>query len=156
MHSIYGVTEDVRERNYQDHINRAPLSPTSKTYASDTWARLVEEEYADYQQRFQPYETKLLSLADGEALLDEQLSRISASASARYRMAQQNSALMNERYGVTETARQQQYNQTQINAQRGLSISQAKNASRLAAEDRRMGILSGANYTRQSALGEGE
>ena len=34
----------------------------SDTYASDTFGDIIRGEYNDYQERFQPYETKLLSL----------------------------------------------------------------------------------------------
>lgn len=127
------------------------ISPNSKTYASDTWAQLIRSEYEDYEDRFQPYEQKLLSLADSEALLDEELSRISASSAQRFSMAKQNSALMNQKYGVQTTARQDNYNQTQMDAQRGLAIAQSKNNTRLADADRRVGILTGSSTTRQSA-----
>lgn len=124
----------------------------SDTYAQDTYADLVRAEYADYEQRFQPYEQKLMSLADSEVLLDQQLSKITASGASRYKQAAANSALMNQRYGVQSNDRQQSYNNTQLDAQRGLAISQAKNSSRLDSQDRRMGILSGSGATRQSAL----
>ena len=158
--SVYGVTDE-----YWDNLRRGNVSERypygnyrstkSKTYASDTWADLVESEYEDYQQRFQPYERKLLSLADSEALLDEQLSRITANTKSRFNLAQQNVNMMNQRYGIQSTQRENNYNQTQMNAQRGLAISQAKNASRMAESDRRFGILSGAGATRQTAFDEG-
>ena len=124
----------------------------SKTYATDTFADLVRNEYADYSDRFKPREQELMSLADSEVLLDQQLSRITANGNSRYKKAAANSALMNQRYGVQANSRQQNYNDTQLQAQQGLAISQAKNSSRLDASDRKLGILSGSGSTRQSAL----
>lgn len=123
----------------------------SDTFAQDTYAQLVRNEYADYKSRFQPYETKLMSIADSEQLLDQQLAKISGTSERRFSQARTNSALMDRRYGVQQSQRQQNYNTTQSEAQRGLAISQAKNMSRLNAKDRRLGVLSGAGSTRQQA-----
>lgn len=150
---LAGIEEALRGTGYT--TGSASVSNRnygSKTYAQDTYADLINAEYDDYQARFQPYEQKLMSLADSEALLDDQLSRISSNSSAKYKQAAANSALMNQKYGVQTNAREQNYNATQMDGQRGLAIAQAKNSSRLDAEDRQMGILSGSSITRQSAL----
>lgn len=130
-------------------------SQSSDTYASDTLADIQRAEYADYKTRFQPHEKKLMSLADSETLLDEQLSRISATSKRRFQQANTNSALMNQRYGVRANERQKNYNQTMSGAEQGLAISQAKNMSRLSAADRSTGILSGAGSTRELANQQG-
>jgi hypothetical protein len=127
----------------------------SDTYATDTYADLTRSEYSDYKTRFQPYEEKLMSLADSEAMLDDQLSKISANGVSRYKKAQTNSALMNQRYGVQSSARENSYNNTQLDGRRGLDISQAKNMSRLQSEDSKANILSGAGTTRQLANNQG-
>jgi hypothetical protein len=124
----------------------------SDTFASDTYADLVRKEYSD-SQRFKPYEQELMSLADGEELLNDQLSKITGNSSRRFAQAKKNTDMMNQRYGVTNSQRQNNSNNTQLDAQRGLAISQAKNMSRLASEDRTLGVLSGAGVTRQSVTG---
>jgi hypothetical protein len=130
-------------------------NPNSDSYAADTFADITRSEYADYKQRFQPYEQKLMSLAQSEELLDEQLSRISATSKRRFDQSKVNSALMNDRYGVQQNERQSNYSNTMSGASQGLAISQAKNMSRLAATDRKTGILSGAGSTRQLANQQG-
>ena len=122
----------------------------SDDYASNTYAQVIRAEYGDYKSRFQPYEKKLMALADSEQLLDDQLSKITANGSKRYKQAQASSAIMDQRYNTQTTQRQQNYSNTQSDSQRGLAISQAKNMSRLASEDRRVGILSGAGSSRQT------
>jgi hypothetical protein len=139
----------------QNQINPMSRNPNSDTYASDTFADITRAEYADYQDRFQPYEKRLMSLAQSEELLDDQLSRITATSKKRFDQSRVNSALMNERYGAQTTQRQQNYSNTMNDASRGLAISQAKNMSRLAAADRNTGILSGAGSTRQLANQKG-
>jgi hypothetical protein len=130
-----------RRRNYN-----------SDTFASDTYADLVRTEYEE-SKRFKPYEQELMSLADGEALLNDQLSKITGASTRKFAQAKTNSEMMNQRYGVTSSQRQDNSNNTQLDAQRGLAISQAKNMSRLASEDRKLGVLSGAGVTRQNAMG---
>lgn len=132
-----------------------PRNTNSDTFASDTFADITRAEYADYKDRFQPYEKRLMSLAESEELLDAQLSRITATSKKRFEQSKANSALMNERYGVQQNSQQQNYSNTMNDASRGLAISQAKNMSRLAATDRKVGILSGAGSTRQLANQEG-
>lgn len=127
----------------------------SDTYAADTFADITRAEYQDYKDRFQPYETKLMGLAQSEALLDEQLSRITTTSKRRFDQSKANSALMNQRYGVQQNDEQRNYSNTMTDASRGLAISQAKNMSRLAATDRKTGILSGAGSTRQLANQQG-
>ena len=122
---------------------------SSDTYASDSYADLTNAEYADYKDRFQPYEQTLMSLADSEAMLDDQLSKISANGVSRYKNAQTNSALMDQRYGVQSNARQTNYSNTQLDGQKGLDIAKAKNMSRLQSKDSRAAILSGAGAPRQ-------
>jgi len=134
-----GTGDTLRNRSY-----------ASDTYASDTYADLVRNEYSDYKTRFQPYEKTLMSLADSEAMLDAQLSKIGANSASRYKQAKQNSALKNERYGIQANGRQSNYNNTQMDAQRGLAVSNAKNMSRISAADRQMGILSGSSTSRQT------
>jgi hypothetical protein len=90
-----------------------------------------------------------MSLADSEAMLDEQLSKISANGVSRYKKSQANSALNNQRYGVQSNARETNYNDTKLDGRRGLDIAQAKNMSRLQSEDSKSNILSGAGSTRQ-------
>jgi hypothetical protein len=127
-------------------------SQNSDTYASDTYADLVRAQYED-SQRFKPYEQELMSLADSEALLNDQLSKITGNSTKRFAQAKTNSDMMNQRYGVINSLRQDNSNNTQLDAQRGLAISQAKNMSRLASEDRTLGVLSGAGVTRQNVMG---
>jgi hypothetical protein len=124
----------------------------SDTFASDTYADLVRAQYED-SQRFKPYEKELMSLADSETLLNEQLSKITGNSTKRFTQAKTNSDMMNQRYGVINSLRQDNSNNTQLDAQRGLAISQAKNMSRLASEDRTLGVLSGAGVTRQNVMG---
>ena len=128
----------------------------SDDFASDTYAALTKYEYQDYRDRFKPNEQRLMSLADSEELLDQQLAKISSSSTARFSQAKKNSAMMNQRYGVQSNERQDNYNNTQLDAQKGLAISQAKNMSRLASKDRQMGILSGSSSSRQYLNESGE
>lgn len=124
-------------------------SQNSDTYATDTYADLTRAEYADYKKRFQPFENQLMSLADSEAMLDEQLSKISANGVSRYKKSQANSALNNQRYGIQSNARETNYSNTKLDSRRGLDIAQAKNMSRLQSEDSKSNILTGAGSTRQ-------
>lgn len=149
-------SEDFTGGNWHESINSHSISNPnnrsylSDTYATDTLADLQRAEYQDYKTRFQPYERKLMSLADSEQLLDAQLSKISQTSAARFQQSAINTQMRDQRYGAVRSNRVQNATETQRGAQQGLAISQAKNMSRLASDERQMGILSGSN-TRQLA-----
>lgn len=148
--------DNALDRTYLGLNRYTPTNPANRnynsdTFATDTFADLQRAEYADYKARFRPQEKKLMSLAEGEELLDAQLSRISQSSTNRFKQSAINTQMQDQRYGVQRTGRVKNATDTQRGLQKGLAISQSKNMSRLAADERQMGILSGNSNTRQLA-----
>jgi hypothetical protein len=127
---------------------------SSDTYASDTFADIIRGEYADYEQRFQPYETKLLSLAENTQLLDEQLGRITTNINNSYSNPQRSMGnVMKGRYGVQNNAQERQSMNRDTNINKALSTAHAKNNTRVMNGDRQMGLVTGTSgNTRQSAV----
>lgn len=130
--SFYGV-------NYND-----------KHFASKTYANLINEQYADYRERFLPYEQRLMSLADSTQLLDEQLSRVTTNVNQSYDNIGQQQAIMNQRYGLSQSADQQKSQARNTDINRALSMAHAKNNTRVAVSDMQTGILTGASAGQQS------
>ena len=131
------------------------VNPNDDEYASKTYANLIRSEYGDYQQRFQPYEQRLMDYASSRDLLDQQLSRISANVNNAYNNQNLSAGnIMSQRYGLSRTAQEQQSNARQTGLQRALSTAHAKNNTRQADYDQRMGIITGSNNARSLATND--
>lgn len=129
---------------YMQYVN-----PTDDEFASKTYANIIDSEYRDYQNRFQPVERQLLGYASGTELLDQQLSRITANVNAAYNNPQMSAGnLMQQRMGLQQTAQGQQSSQRNDDLQRALSTAHARNNTRVANYDQQMGIVTGANTAR--------
>ena len=132
-----------------DPQNMSYVSPNDDDYASKTYANIIKSEYADYQDRFRPYEQKLLDYASGTDLLDQQLARITANVGAAYNNPGMSAGnIMQQRYGLTQTAQGQASSQRQNDLQRAISTARARNNTRIANYDQHTGIITGANTTR--------
>lgn len=114
-------------------------------YASKTLAGIVEAQQQDYNERFKPYDEKLLSLANGTELLDEQLSRITASAKASQKRQANITNTLNSRLGVNQSALQMNSQNRQNALSSALGVAQAKNNMRTATSDLQDSILTGAS-----------
>ena len=129
------------------------VNPNDDEYASKTYANIIRGEYRDYQNRFQPYEDRLMSLADSRELLDQQLSRITTNVNASFKNSHLGaSSLMQQRYGVANSNQMQAKNAKQTEINRAMSIAHAKNNTRVANADRQMGIVTGSNTARNNAM----
>ncbi|WP_017445795.1 hypothetical protein [Gayadomonas joobiniege] len=150
-----GIKNFIGQHQYQQSLDNFRVSNgtyTPKTidsnddkYASKTQAELVKAEYADYVNRYQPYEKQLLGLANGTELLDKQLSRISASAKKSQSSRAMSQALRNSRLGVSTGVLQSQSQQRQNQLASGLALAQAKNNTRVATSDLQDSILTGSS-----------
>lgn len=109
-------------------------------YASDTFANLTRQQYADWQQRFLPQQEKLMSLATDNSLLNAQLGRTSANAANAVHSAEDSYQDQMSRMGVATT---QNANDNANNLNASLAVAAAKNGTRTAAEERQLAILAG-------------
>lgn len=142
-----GMIGELRYRN------SGQISPNDKEYASKTYAQIIEQEYADYQKRFQPYEQRLMSLADSRELLDQQLGRITTNINKSYANPQYNAgALQQQRYGITQSAQSSNQSNRQNDMNRALSTAHAKNNTRVADGDRRFDMVTGADSQRANVM----
>lgn len=132
------------------------VSPNDKQYASKTYANIIESQYGDYLARFKPYESQMLDLAQSRELLDEQLSRITGSVNASFNNPQMSAGnLQMQRYGVQQSAQQQAKSNRQNETQRALAIADAKNNTRVANQDQKMALITGASATRSTVTSNG-
>ena len=142
---------------YNSYINQVgypsgqAISPLDKEYASKTYASIIGSQYDDYLERFQPYEQRLVDLAQSRELLDQQLSRISVSNAASFSNPQMSAgSLQMSRYGVQQSEQQQAKSTRQNSMRQALSLADAKNNTRLANQDQRMGLITGASGSRSN------
>ncbi|EBS1323997.1 hypothetical protein CRQ31_07320 [Salmonella enterica subsp. enterica serovar Worthington] len=108
--------------------------------ASDTYARLVREQYDDWLARYYPRQKELMGLATNNQLMNQQLARTDAIASNSLRAAQQGTQNQLARYGV---AQKQNNQDNSLGLRTALATAGAKNGIRESEQDRQMNILTG-------------
>ena len=117
--------------------------------AQDLNARLIREQYADYERRFQPMEDLAVSMLtkDGTKDLPLDLARTRSTVGGVFQslQGQQNRAM--ERFGQTNKAD----NITGSNAEAGALVG-GLNSARFADEERRMKMIGGGASTGTSAV----
>ena len=129
--------------------NLGNISQSDDEYASKLYAQIIESQYEDYQQRFQPYETKLMDLAQSRELLDQQLSRIGTNISSSFSNPNFSAgALASQRYGTQQNAQEQSFNAKQASMDKALAIAHAKNNTRLANADMQQNMVTGGTSVR--------
>lgn len=60
------------------------FNPGSKTYASDTYAAMTRDQWAQYVETFVPIENQLIKYATDPAVVSDAMSRASANVNASY------------------------------------------------------------------------
>lgn len=109
-------------------------------YASDTYANLIRQQYADYKARYLPEQEKLMSLATDDSLMGAQLQRTSENAQNAINSANQ---AQNNQMGRMGVATQTNTNDNSSSLSSALAQASAKNGTRSAAEERNLSILAG-------------
>lgn len=126
----------------------------SSNYASDTYAGIIRDELLDYQNRFVPLEQQFRDMAlNPTEMLDKQLERISATNKKAFERNKTNLTMMNQKFGITNTQRQIDQNNSSNDLQRGLSIAHSKNAARVSTKDRELSMLANAGGMRPDTQG---
>ena len=141
------------QRGSSGTFNYGNISPFDDQFSSKTFANIINQEYQDYLQRFNPYEKRMLSLAESRELLDEQLGRITTNVNSSFSKPSMNAgALQQQRYGVQASGQQQQHQSKQNDMNRALSTTHARNNTRVADGDRRMGLITGTDSSRANVM----
>ena len=109
-------------------------------YASDKFASITRQQFADWQQRFLPKQQELMSLATDNSLMNAQLNRTAASAENAVRTAEQAQTNSMARMGVANTTNP---NDNSTSMSKALAVAAAQNGTRADAEERNLSILAG-------------
>ena len=109
-------------------------------YASDKFANITRQQYADWKTRYYPEQQKLMSLATDNTLMNAQLNRTSENAANAVNTAEQAKTNQLARMGVANTTN---VNDNSGSLNTSLAIASAKNGTRAAAEERNLSILGG-------------
>ncbi|HIE0017522.1 hypothetical protein [Serratia marcescens] len=109
--------------------------------AADTYARLIREQYADWQNRFYPKQKELMGLATSGQLMNDQLSRAEANTQQTLSTAQVGQQNQMARYGVAQT---QTAGDNSLGLRSALATAGAINGVREGEADRQMNVLTGA------------
>ena len=118
-------------------------------YASDTYAKIIRDQYDDWMNRFYPKQQELMDLATSGELMKNQLARVDATTANSVNNAQvaQNNTMA--RMGVSTAT---DGNDNSLGLKASLATASAKNGARSAEQERQINILSGANAGLKSAL----
>ena len=139
----------IAERQHQQRYGLGGISLNDDEYASKTYAQIIRSQYNDYVNRFQPYEERMMDLAQSRELLDEQLSRITANINSSYANPQFSAgALTSQRYGVQQSADERAFSTKQRSMDKALAIAHAKNNTRLANADMQQNMITGGSSVR--------
>lgn len=111
--------------------------------AEYTYRDLYRAMYDDWKARYQPYQEMLINAATSTEMLDEQLSRISATTNRTTKQAEQNAAMARQRYGIQETQTQQSANDSRMGINAALASVNAKNSVRQDAYDNYQNVMLG-------------
>lgn len=117
--------------------------PQNTTSASDTYARLIREQWDDYRTRFAPYEDQMIALANGQEdnLLSEQ--RAVSAAGAGFNSSMGTLGRDRQRLGLGVSA-EEAANESRMGAGlRTAAMVGAANKARLHSQDRDNMILAG-------------
>lgn len=121
-------------------------------WASDTFARLTREQYADWLNRFYPKQKELMNLATNGQLLQQQLNRVPENNANALRAAQQTTANRNARMGVAAKVNPQDNEQ---GLRMALMTAGTENGLREQEQARQLGILTGADAGLREAMKAG-
>lgn len=111
-------------------------------YASDKFANITRQQYADWKARYYPKQQELMSLATDNTLMNAQLERTADTAANAVNTAEQAQTNQMARMGIANTTAA---NDNSSSLNKSLAIASAKNGTRDAAEERSLSILAGNN-----------
>lgn len=114
-------------------------------YASNTYAKLIREQYNDWLERYYPYIQKQMDLSD-HRLMNTQLGKVGTLAQHAQSGAETGVSNQLARYGVSPVgASNPQFKDNSRSLNNALAIAGAKNGIREAEQDRQLNILTGAS-----------
>ncbi|EGQ8030252.1 TPA: hypothetical protein ACX3EJ_001034 [Vibrio parahaemolyticus] len=111
--------------------------------AEKTYADLYRAMYADWQNRFEPYQDVLMNAATSTEMLDEQLARISATTQRTKQQSEQTAAMNRGRLGIQQSETQKAANENRMGISSSLADINAKNTARTAAGENYESVMTG-------------
>ncbi|KFX07294.1 hypothetical protein KP22_04190 [Pectobacterium betavasculorum] len=121
-------------------------------YASDTFADITRQQYADWQQRYYPKLQGLMELSTSGQLMNNQLARADATQQQALQSATLGQANQQARYGASV---QSNAGDNSLGLKSALAMAGSKNGIREAETDRQMGILTGGSTSLRGLLNIG-
>ena len=127
-------------------------TPTAPTYAKNAYGigdykgsdreaeytlrDIYRAQWEDYKSRYQQHQQTLVDKVTSREMLDEQLSRITATTRRSNRIATTTADMARERYGMQVSGQQSQSNNLNMQINGALGLANAQNNARTAHEDR--------------------
>ena len=119
------------------------INPNKKVSASQTYARLLRDQWADYVERFQPYDEKLREIATGDAD-NKQAEQIARNAvDSGFRLAEGSFSRDMSRQGISLSPEEKMVTDRQNQIDKTAAEVGSVNAARLHARDRDQALMAG-------------
>lgn len=121
-------------------VANQPTQIRTESY-QDTMADLTRAQWEDFQTRYLPVQNDLLSLANNDQLITEQLDRNKINVEKSFSLADQGEAIRMGRYGLTPENSQQSKNNS--NLLKSLTTASVNNETRSSVDDLQNKIITG-------------
>ncbi|MEE3649447.1 MULTISPECIES: hypothetical protein [unclassified Brenneria] len=118
-------------------------------YASDTFAGITRQQYADWVNRYYPKLQELMEMSTSGELMNNQLARTDATQTQALNTATVGAANQQARYGASSQTNSED---NSLGLKSALATAGAKNGVREAETDRQMSILTGGSTSLRSLL----
>ncbi|WP_045405398.1 hypothetical protein [Vibrio jasicida] len=119
---------------------------TGSHAAEQTYTDLYRAMYEDWKNRFEPYQQVLMDAATSTEMLDEQLSRISATTERTKMQASQTAEMNRNRLGLQQSATQKAASDNRMGISAALGDINAKNSAREAAYENYQSVMTGGAF----------
>ena len=144
----YFINNHNWPRNYT--ANPMPTNRHDEKYAQKMRAYIARDQWADYQNRFEPWEDDLIDSVMSTDMLDQRLGAISINATNSSRAALQSQQQLMQRYGIQQNAQEKQSSTVNHHLDSAAATATAKNNTRQHIEDRNMAVMGGGQIREQA------
>lgn len=124
--------------------------------ASDAFSRITRAQWADYKQRFMPYEQKLIGMYNNKDALASMESEGADGVNSAFDSVAKGMALQRERYGAGLDAATAAAEQRRLSVQRAAGLADITNNVRMHVRDRDEAMLLGGIGQLRDVKGSGQ
>lgn len=134
----------------QQGLYRPPYNPTilqpasgGRMEGSDNMAKIHRAQWEDYRSRFAPVEDMLFDRFNDTTYTNKAVEKAGLTMANAFDSSREQTQRNLSRYGVTQTGDQAAVSERTAGLKKAAAVAGAKNATRTAMEDQKLGIMAG-------------